>query len=130
MTVAGPAEVQIYNSPIFSINTAERLQIYGTVTGQPDPNITLCKIENGQEVVIPNGHPRIVIDFIASRLTIAISDVRVNDNGVYRVKAANEFGGSSTEFTIITQGESTTTCTCVYLPHVYACVAVSDFFLV
>ena len=127
MTIAGPAEVEISNGPTFWIDTTEKLQIDGTVSGHPDPNITLCKVENGQEVVISNGHPRITVDFIPTRLTIAIRDVRVNDSGEYQVKASNEFGGSSTEFTVMTRGESTTTYRCTFLMFVF--VVVSDFFL-
>ena len=108
MIVAGRAEVEITDGPSFSVSTTERLQINGIISGQPDPNITLYKVENGQEVVIPNDHPRITVDSVATRLTIAIEDVRVNDKGIYRVKAANEVGGSSTDFTVMTQGEAST----------------------
>ena len=128
VTVPGPAKVEIFNGPIYSIDTTGRLQINGTVIGQPDPNITLCKVENGEEVVISNDHPRIMVDFIPTRLTIAIRDVRVNDNGMYQVKATNEFGGSSTEFTVVTQGENTTTCACSCLMFVF--VVISDFFII
>ena len=114
VTIAGRAEVEITNGPTFSINTTERLQIDGIISGQPDPNITLYKVENGREVVISNDHPRITVDFGATKLTITIEDVRVNDNGMYRVKAANEVGGSSTDFTVMTRGEATYM-TCLYL---------------
>ena len=102
--IAGPAEVEIVDGPLFSISTTETLQINGIISGQPDPNITLYKVENGREVVISNDHPRITIVFIATRLTITIEGVCVNDSGVYRVKAANEVGGSSTDFAILIQG--------------------------
>ena len=112
--IAGPAEVEITGGPLFSINTTETLQINGIISGQPDPTITLCKIENGREVVISNDHPRITIVFIATRLTITIEEVCINDSGLYRVKAANEVGGSSTDFTVIIQGEATTmSCMCI-----------------
>ena len=110
--IAGPPEVEIVDGPIFLINTTETLQIDGIISGQPDPSITLCKVEYGNEVVIFNDHPRITTVFIATRLTIIIEDVCVYDNGLYRVKAANELGGNSTDFTIITPGEATT-CMCM-----------------
>ena len=91
-------EVKIVGGPLFSIKTTETLQINGIISGQPDPNITLYKIENGREVIISNDHLRITIVFIATRFTITIEDVCVNDSGVYRMKAANEIGGSSTDF--------------------------------
>ena len=109
--VAGRAEVEIADGPSFSVSTTERLQINGIISGQPDPNITLYKVENGREVVISNDHPRITIDSVATRLTITIEDVRVNDKGIYQVKAANEVGGSSTDFIVMTQGEAFT---CTY----------------
>jgi hypothetical protein len=109
-SIAGPAVVEITGSP-FSVNTTQRLQIDGIISGQPDPNITLYKVENEQEVLISNDQQRIMVDFVVTRLVITIEDVRVNDKGVYRVKAANEVGRSSTDFTVKTQGEPTT-CTC------------------
>ena len=105
-------------------STTERLLISGIVNGQPDPNTTLYKVENGREVVITSDQMRIAVDLLAVRLLITINDVRVSDGGMYRVKAANEIGGSYAEFTIITQGESTTyvcmyTCTCLVLLFVW-----------
>lgn len=100
------------------INTTETLRISGTVNGQPDPNVTLYKVENGQEVVISNDRSRITVDVIVTKLMIEIEDIRVNDDGVYRVKAANEIGGDFADFTIRTLGESCTCtlsiCTCSY----------------
>ena len=111
--IAGPAEVKIVGRTFLN-STTETLQINGIISGQPDPTITLCKIENGREVVISNDHPRITIVFIATRLTITIEEVCINDSGLYRVKAANEVGGSSTDFTVIIQGEATTmSCMCI-----------------
>ena len=106
------------------ISTTDRLLISGIVNGQPDPNITLYKVENGREVVITSDQMRIAVDLLAVRLLITIDDVRVSDSGMYRVKAANEIGGSYAEFTIITQGESTTyvcmyTCTFLVLLFVW-----------
>ena len=106
------------------ISTTDRLLISGTVNGQPDPNVTLYKVENGREVVITSDQMRIAVDLLAAKLLITIDDVRVSDGGMYRVKAANEVGGSYAEFTIITQGESTTyvcmyTCTCLVLLFVW-----------
>ena len=111
VTIAGPAEVEISNGPMFMIDTTERLLISGTVNGQPDPNVTLYKVENGREVVISSDQMRIAVALDAVKLIITIDDVRVSDGGMYRVKAANEVGGSYAEFTIITQGESTV---CLY----------------
>ena len=80
------------------INTTERLLISGTVYGQPDPNVTLYKVENGREVVITSDRMRFAVDLLAVRLMITIDDVRVSDGGMYRVKAANEIGASYAEF--------------------------------
>lgn len=118
VTIAGPAEVEIFEGPTFMVDTATRLQINGTVSGQPDPDISLYSVENGREVLISNNHPRITVDFVPTKLTIAIEDVRVNDSGEYRVKASNEVGGTSADFMIETRGESIAN---VYmnLSHVY-----------
>ena len=107
--ILGPAAVEIFNGPRFSINTTEKLQINGSVNGQPDPNITLSKLENGQEVVIPMDHQRITVEYMDTKLQVTINDVRVKDNGSYRIKATNEVGRSSADFNIITQGENTST---------------------
>ena len=91
------------------IHTTEELHISGTVNGQPDPTVALCKVENGQEVLIYDSR-RITVDIAATKLTIIIKDVRVSDSGIYLVKATNELGGSSAVFTISPQslGESYT----------------------
>ena len=108
VNIIGPAAVEICNGPTFSIDTTEDLQINGTVDGQPEPNVTLSKLENGQEVGIPVGHPRITVDFIDTRLKVNIESVRVKDNGTYRIRATNEVGGTHSDFNIVTRGKNTT----------------------
>lgn len=102
---AGPAAIEIIGGPIFSTNTTNRLQISGTVDGQPDPNVTLSKLENGQEVVVPLDHPRITLDFMDTRLHITVMGVQVKDNGTYRIKAANDVGGNYADFHIFAEGK-------------------------
>ena len=91
--------------PHFSINTTERLQINGTVDGQPDPNVTLSKFENGQEILVPMDHPRIMIDFMDTILKIIVNNVQVEDNGTYRLTVTNEVGGNFADFSIEAKGE-------------------------
>ena len=73
--------------------------------GQPDPNVTLFKFEDGQEVVVPIDHPRITLNFMDTKLTITVNDVQVKDGGIYRIKAENEVGGNYADFHIIAEGK-------------------------
>ena len=108
MYITGPAKIVITNGPNFLINTTRQLQISGTVDGQPDPNVTLSKLENEQDVFMPIDDPRIMIEFTETRLTIVIEDVQVKDTGNYRIMATNEFGGNYTDFRIDTKGKKHT----------------------
>ena len=91
--------------PHFSINTTERLQINGTVDGQPDPNVTLSKFENEQAILVPMDHPRIMIDFMDTILKIIVNNVQVEDSGTYRITVTNEVGGNFADFSIEAKGE-------------------------
>ena len=91
---------------MFSTNTTtKRLLINGSVDGQPDPNVTLSKFENGQEVIISVDHPRITLNFMDTKLTITVKDVQVKDSGMYRIRAANEVGGNYADFHIMAKGK-------------------------
>lgn len=117
--VTGPATVEIFDGPVFSVNTTKLLQITGTVDGQPDPNVTLSKIENGSEVEVPIDHPRITVDFMDTKLIITVINVHVKDSGKYLVKAKNVEGENQAMFTIATQGERRAISKFTYL-HIYS----------
>ena len=105
MYVTGPAKVVIANGPNFIVYTTQQLQISGTVDGEPDPNVTLSKLESERDVFMPIDNPRIMIKLTETRLTIVIEDVQVKDTGIYRIQASNECGGNYTDFRIETQGK-------------------------
>lgn len=91
---------------MFSTNTTtKQLLINGSVDGQPDPNVTLSKFENGLELVVPIDHPRIILNFVDTKLTITVVDVQVKDGGMYRIRAANEVGGNYADFRIVVRGK-------------------------
>ena len=95
------------NGPQFAVNTTEKLQVTGTINGQPDPEVTLWKVEGGHEVIVSNDHPRIAVNFVFINLVITLENVQVSDSGLYRVNATNEYGSNCAEFVIATQGENT-----------------------
>lgn len=107
--VSGPATVEIFGGSTFSVNTTEKLQINGAVDGQPDPDVTLFKLEADLESMIRWDHPRITVNFMdTGRLSICVTETQVNDGGTYRIRATNENGGNHKDFTIVAVGKCLT----------------------
>lgn len=98
--------VEIFNGPLFLINTTKLLQIYGTIGGHPDPSITLSKTEDGLEVEVPADHPRIAVSLVNTKLKIVVISVYIEDGGTYLIKAKNEVGENQAVFVIETEGKN------------------------
>ena len=109
----GPPIVKIPQEDIPNrVETQSNLTIMGSVMGYPPPTITLVKVLDNEERVITSiTDHRIVTTLIDASLEINIYAVRVEDEGIYKLKAENTRGRNESTFIITTIG----TCVCVCL---------------
>ena len=127
----GPPIVKIPQEDIPNrVETQSNLTIMGSVMGYPPPTITLVKVLDNEERVITSiTDPRIVTTLIDASLEISIYAVRVEDEGIYKLKAENTRGRNESTFIITTIGTCVCVCVCECVimcvsVYIYVCLRV------